>query len=134
MREIQFRAWYKHKKQMISGPMAFLGGAGNDGWVLITAWIEGMDCSSAVYGRPEFEIMQFTGLKDKHGKDVYEGDLLEARDYWGEGDYAEVAWNAEQLQWYLKRNGAYYEPLRSPFADGAMVFVIVGNIYEGVLP
>ena len=77
-----------------------------------------------------YEIMWFTGLLDRNGREIYECDLLEAEDYWGKGDYAEVAWHDGQLQWWLKRNGVFYEPLRTPFADRHFVFAVIGNRYE----
>lgn len=54
MREIKFRAW--------DGKRMFLA--------CITVWPEGI-CNPT--GIP---LMQFTGLKDKNGVEIYEGDIL----------------------------------------------------------
>jgi hypothetical protein len=62
MREIKFRAWNKKNKQMV------------DSDCFDYFWI--------MNPRPElFEIMQFTGVKDKNGKEIYEGDIIEQTFY-----------------------------------------------------
>lgn len=64
MREIKFRAWHKKEKWM-------------DG---VWAWdIEhGMLCftSHSQTSMKDCILMQFTGLLDKNGKEIYEGDIF----------------------------------------------------------
>lgn len=63
MREIKFRAWHKKLKQVLTDKDWH-----HYGPVLVGGKIESDD----------HEIMQYTGLKDKLGKEIYEGDILEA--------------------------------------------------------
>jgi len=63
MREIKFRCWHKTEKSMLKPDDKY--GTTRD-----------LDC--VVYymqGQP-VELMQYTGLKDKNGKEVYEGDIV----------------------------------------------------------
>jgi uncharacterized phage protein (TIGR01671 family) len=63
MREIKFRAWLKDKQVMTSSFELF----DNDEDYLLNG--DGLHVRNA-------EIMQYTGLKDKNGKEIYEGDIV----------------------------------------------------------
>lgn len=75
-REIKFRAWHKEKRKMfpvttIQFPTTF-----NPGYAG-TLKEDGFD---TLYPFEEAVIlMQYTGLKDKNGKEIYEGDVVELR-------------------------------------------------------
>lgn len=75
-REIKFRAWDSSIKRMDYNPsMDFYPEMGTE--------INGI----FLYPR-DYTFMQYTGLKDKNGKEIYESDYLgDLCVYWGSGKY-----------------------------------------------
>ena len=78
---------------------------------------------------------QFTGLHDKNGKEIYEGDMLRD-DYTDEDilieDYSVVVWDKKFCQWAIDnsfaKDGSSFTNLVEYF--GRETFEIVGNIFE----
>lgn len=69
MREIKFRAWHEQSKTMIMPPGIYDSEVGP-----YTMTFDGRIYSAGFY--KDFQLMQYTGLKDKNGKEIYEGDLI----------------------------------------------------------
>ena len=64
VREIKFRAWDKENKVMIY-PKG----------ILFDGRVVNFNCG-ILEPFEEYELMQFTGLYDKNGKEIYEGDII----------------------------------------------------------
>lgn len=110
MREIKFRAWYRDRKVMTDG-----FSLGN---LLKTA--NSQDEISFMMAQQYSEIMQFTGLHDKNGKEIYEGDWVRFRTRGGNEMIYDVKWSDFKTG---------FKPSRLTYNNHEEIEVI-GNIYQ----
>lgn len=134
MREIKFRVWDNHIAEMFYD----IGIIDNELWINIDS--RGYDMVGD-YTEDCFHIMQYTGLKDKNGKEIYEGDILTSTDYpfqnYGSHNYyGVIEWWNELAAFCITKRLAPSSKSRG-ISDGISEhledierFEIIGNIYE----
>jgi len=111
MREIKFRAWDKLKNEMVVGEYYNLVSFEGDVYQFSLG---------KLLKEKQFELMQFTGLKDKNGKEIYEGDIVKDIDKPLRIDLVDVIeWNSEEACFMAGDYGA------GQFSR----IEVIGNIY-----
>lgn len=139
-REIKFRAWNDAAKVMYESNIPGL-------LIHFDGELNGLDANGMLEGTDntrQHQLMQYTGLKDKHGTEIFEGDII----YWEidngvgiESYTAIVKWSenlveegwSQTYKWLVGYTGNYYrgsyDELSTPAAYNDELQVI-GNIYE----
>jgi uncharacterized phage protein (TIGR01671 family) len=109
MREIKFRAWDKTNKKMVYGNIGFIQYE-ND------FTVGAFDSFGYPIQNKNVELMQYTGLKDKNGKEIYEGDIV--RWFFMEERVSPI----EYHKWFFQPKGWGNIDLSET--------EVIGNIYE----
>lgn len=125
-REIKFRAWDEKLKMMTTPFIDFL----------IFEESENFKKGQVLHQHFEdeefipIEIMQFTGLKDKNGNEIYEEDIIEFKHPF-KGRYHKGI--VEMIDWRWTLRNFYQSHLdipNEPFCEGTEYIEVIGNIYQ----
>lgn len=121
MREIKFRAWDTYNKEMLE--------------------VQGLDYEDSYNGQPmvrtimyndyfdieDMILMQYIGLHDKNGKEIYEGDIIS-----NGTEKCIVVWVKDYAGFMLKLINKDYENREwtNPIIDLRKNDEVIGNVWE----
>jgi uncharacterized phage protein (TIGR01671 family) len=100
MREIKFRAWDLDEKKMVN-------------------------CEPLTKRELEaYNFMQYTGLFDKNGKEIYEGDIIKFQPIAKAAEYYEVRWGHFGFTYWSEKTPDGQNYLQNNYVE------VIGNVYE----
>ena len=132
-RPIKFRAWEKWEKRML------YRGVFDINWYA-TEKNDENGCHTVRGIKPEdkteLELMQFTGLLDKNGKEIYEGDIILHTNEEADKSPSQILWNTYEGQWqteniHAQRGGQIADSEWYDWDTSKIDNIeVIGNIYE----
>ncbi len=117
MREIKFRAWYKQSKRMRH-----------------TGWSD--DLELGIDLNEDGMLMQYTGVKDSNGIEIYDGDILELKafDSYMLNDEENIELDANRIVGFKEGSFTLEEINGTAWCNICMAELslakVIGNIYQ----
>ena len=127
MRELKFRVWCPTSKHFSTIPWLSCDG-------LQLKWIHtGNEETLTDIRFDEYVIQQYTGLKDKNGKEIYEGDIVTHTSINGKDYKAEIVFSPTLAAFVLDTSGRHL--LDDKYGDYYELhkdhsYEIIGNVFE----
>jgi uncharacterized phage protein (TIGR01671 family) len=125
-REIKFRAWLRDLKQMAVCISQIQSDSNGVFEITVPFGKEDGAFDLIHFRSDEYELMQFIGLKDKYGIDIYEGDIVKLN-----------SWDGVQQVTFLKgvfcladAKGEFVADIHNILQDNRPQASVIGNIYE----
>lgn len=105
MREIKFRAWDKVEQDFIYGEPLF-------------GFFPSVGESEENFKsfNENYNLMQYTGLKDKNGKEIYEGDIVEVQ-------HLPVSRNENKILGFIERDNKFYTQNIVEWVETGFIFI-----------
>lgn len=112
MREIKFRVWDTESKIMFD-------------WDRMQEWQGDVGYHDNMFRANHYVPMQYTGLKDSGGTEIYEGDILESTAF-GSEEIGKVIYSEDDAMFELEVDGVVLN-----FGnESSKWWTVIGNIYE----
>ena len=115
MRDIKFRAWNTDEDRYVDG---------------FSIRSDGVICSPWGKDKPEWILEQFTGLRDKNGREIYEGDIIRDETFKKDiYDIMVVGWENDAASFVLIKNGWVFMHYFGESSNPEDC-IVIGNIHE----
>lgn len=120
MRDIKFRVWDKGNKEMLElQELDYENSYNGQPMIRTTMYNDYFDTEEMI-------LMQYTELKDKNGKEIYEGDIIKYEDI----RKGVVEYSKQHAQFILKETENIVDENEALGEFNIKVFEVIGNVYN----